>query len=376
MSSGTRPQPETLPVAQESRRRTASLRVAALSAACLLLVAAVVLSQGQSVVHLPGAVQSYLKDIYHSVVPLPVRLVVYGYVQHSIKLIFDPVVYLLVLGVLALERLIPAQRNQPLLSPGMLQDYGWFLAENLMFLQVIAAYAGFLRTVYVAHWSFLTLPVASWPLWARGLCTILVGDFLSWLHHYLRHKVSAFWAFHVIHHSQREMNFFTDYRVHLMDRVISYTIMFLPIFMFAFRFPHDVYLLFLFTWYTRIYHSNLRTNFGFFKHVLVTPQSHRVHHSIERRHWDKNFGVIFTVWDRMFGTLYKKYDEYPPTGVADELFPWERNVGFGGVLRHLWSQSVYPFQSFGRRRLQRNAEWWTTEPVADGQAQEGGKDAP
>ncbi len=266
----------------------------------------------------------FLNGIYDSTVPLPVRLAVWDYAHQAIALIFDPVMYLLLAGVLVLERLIPAKRGQPLLSPGLAQDYGWFLAESLIFLQLMAALWGLQMVVYDRYLSFLTLPVASWPFLARALCTILLGDMLRWLHHLIRHKIGVFWEFHVIHHSQKQMNFFADFRIHIVELIVAQSIIFIPMAMFSFHFPQNVYLLFLFTWYTRIYHSNLRTNFGFLKHILVTPQSHRIHHSIEPRHWDKNFGVVFTIWDRIFGTLYKNYDEYPETGVADEFFPWER----------------------------------------------------
>jgi sterol desaturase/sphingolipid hydroxylase (fatty acid hydroxylase superfamily) len=305
-----------------------------------------------------------LRETYRATMPIAVREAVYAYVHRTASLLLDPVVYTLVAVVCLLERRFPAQPNQPLLSRGMAQDYAWFVAEKLVFVHVIALYASVLEALYDTYLGFLTLPVATWSTWARGLCTIVVGDFLSWAHHYLRHKVGVFWAFHVIHHSQRQMNFFADYRVHVVELTIAQTILFVPIHIFAMRFPDNAYLLFAFTWYTRVYHANLRSNFGWLKHVLVTPQSHRVHHSIERKHWDRNFGVIFTVWDRMFGTLHADYDEYPATGVADATFPWEGGRARRGVLRTLWAQTCYPFAILARFRGRRDARWWTTEPGA------------
>jgi sterol desaturase/sphingolipid hydroxylase (fatty acid hydroxylase superfamily) len=328
--------------------------------AVLVGSAAVVASQWEAVL----ALLDSLHSAYRTSVPIEIRRWVYGYVERTTGLIFDPVVYALVAGVLILERIMPARPSQATFSRGIRQDYGWFIAEKLLFIPVIAFYADVLESVYRAHLGFLTLPVASWPMWARGVCTILVGDFFSWLHHVLRHKIGVFWVFHVVHHSQRQMSFFADYRVHLVELAIAQTILFIPIHMFAMRFPANVYLLFVFVWYTRIYHANLRTNLGWLKHILVTPQSHRVHHSIERAHWDKNFGVIFSIWDRMFGTLHSNYDEYPETGVADAAFPWEGD-GRRGVLRTLWAQSCYPFQVLLKRRGPRDARRWTRD-VASG----------
>jgi sterol desaturase/sphingolipid hydroxylase (fatty acid hydroxylase superfamily) len=345
--------------AVEARRRNAArLRILMVASSALLSGTVFLVLQHQAILQSLLAILSYLKGLYHFAVPFPVRLYVYGCLQRAAKVLFDPVICLLVAGVLSLERIIPAQPDQPLFSSGFLQDCGWCLAANLFFLQWVAVYAAFLGAWYSHHLSFLSLPVASWPLWARGFCTIVGIDLLAWFHHFVRHKVGVFWAFHVIHHSQREMNLFVDYRAHFIDYAIEQTLLFLPIHMFAFGFPYSIYLLYLASCYTKIYHSNLRTNFGFLKHILVTPQSHRIHHSIEPRHWDKNFGAISTIWDRIFGTLHKNYDEYPPTGVSDLLFPWEHNVKPAGVLRNLWKQSLYPFQSLGRRRLPQNPRWW------------------
>ncbi len=338
--------------------RSRALR--ALGVCAIVLVAVAVMWWQREALH---ELFDALRATYRTSVSTEIRAWVHGYVRRTTDLVLDPVVYALVAGVLVLERWIPARPQQTTFSHGIRQDYGWFLAEKLMFIPIIALYSGVLESVYDTYLGFLTLPVASWSMWSRGLCTIVVGDFFSWLHHFLRHKIGVFWAFHVIHHSQREMNFFADYRVHLVELAIAQTILFIPIHMFAMKFPANVYLLFAFLWYTRIYHANIRTNLGWLKHVLVTPQSHRVHHSIERAHWDKNFGVIFSVWDRMFGTLYPSYDEYPETGVADATFPWEGEER-QGVLRTLWAQSCYPFQVLLRRRGRRDARRWTRDLVA------------
>jgi sterol desaturase/sphingolipid hydroxylase (fatty acid hydroxylase superfamily) len=119
--------------------------------------------------------------------------------------------------------------------------------------------------------------------------------------------------------------------------------------------PMDLYVAVALNWYTRVYHANLRTNYGVLKHVVVTPQSHRIHHSIESRHQDKNFGVIFTVWDRLFGTLYAHYDEYPETGIADDRFPLEQHGGIRAVFQNLAAQFWYPFQLLRGRKTRGTA---------------------
>ncbi|HEU5304961.1 MAG TPA: sterol desaturase family protein [Gemmatimonadales bacterium] len=281
---------------------------------------------------------------------LPVFL--QGYFDAAARtFLLNPVFYVALATIFALERLIPAKPGQRIFSVGLAQDFLWFGLDGAMRLALIPVYAALLQAVYSSYLSWLTLDiVATWPAPAPLIASFLLIDFLAWAHHFVRHKVSVFWYFHTIHHSQREMNLFTDLRVHVAERIISLTLTFIPLSMLQIGMPTDLYVAVALNWYTRAYHANLRTNYGFLKHVLVTPQSHRIHHSIEPRHQDKNFGVIFTFWDRLFGTLYAHYDEYPETGIADGRFPLEQQAGARGIFRSLAAQFCYPFRLLLGRR--------------------------
>jgi sterol desaturase/sphingolipid hydroxylase (fatty acid hydroxylase superfamily) len=58
------------------------------------------------------------------------------------------------------------------------------------------------------------------------------------------------------------------------------------------------------------------------RYVFVEPRYHRVHHSLETRHWDKNFASLFPFWDIIFGTAYfPARSEYPKTGLLDASEP-------------------------------------------------------
>jgi sterol desaturase/sphingolipid hydroxylase (fatty acid hydroxylase superfamily) len=259
-------------------------------------------------------------------------------------ILFNPWFYLGVAVILVLEHIIPARRDQRLLSAGFAEDLLWFGVDGAFRVALVPAYAALLATVYERYLSALTVEaVAAWPAAAAGVFSFVMIDFLGWFHHWVRHKVTAFWYFHTVHHSQREMNLFTDLRVHVVERLVALTLTFIPLAMLGVDFPTGLYIAFAITWYTRLYHANIRTNYGFLKHVMVTPQSHRIHHSIEPRHQDKNFGVVLTVWDRLFGTLHSNYDEYPNTGVADDRFPAGRSKGLLGALRRVWGQFWFPF---------------------------------
>ena len=253
--------------------------------------------------------------------------------------------WLVVLGTFVVERIIPVDRKQRAFSMGLAQDFVWFNVTGIVLLVIIPAYLGLLKFFYDHYLSMLTIhATAVWPMAWRVVLSVFLLDFFSWVHHYIRHKVELFWYFHMTHHSQTQLNIFTENRFHVVEYLLAVTVTFPPTFMLGLGLGEIVWLAFVTYWYTRVYHANLRTNYGFLKHFMVTPQSHRIHHSIEERHWNKNFGVLFTIWDRMFGTLYTNYDEYPATGIPYSRYPLECNAGLLSLARTWVKQCVYPFK--------------------------------
>lgn len=261
--------------------------------------------------------------------------------------------WLMLAAILVVERCVPVRTGQPVLSAAFRHDALYFLLTGLVRVTVLAVYVGLLKTVYARHLGFLTIEaVGTWPAAARLGVAILVTDFLAWFHHWVRHRVPLFWRFHTVHHSQKELNFFTDVRYHPVEYVVTQTVQFLPLLMLQNAFPVALAYSFAHQWYTKFYHANVRLNLGPLRYLLVTPQSHRVHHSILPEHTDKNFGVIFSIWDRMFGTQCPDARTYPETGISDDRFPAEGRCAVQAHLGLLWRQLAYPFQDMipGRRR--------------------------
>jgi sterol desaturase/sphingolipid hydroxylase (fatty acid hydroxylase superfamily) len=235
---------------------------------------------------------------------------------------------------------------------GFLHDLAWFLINPLFLISMVYASKSFMNSSYVTHLSFLTVDVLrGWPVYLQVITIILALDFLHWFSHLLRHKVKVFWYFHSVHHSQRELNVFTDHRVHPLEHVISYAIRVLPLLALELKvaIPLGIGWWLFSHWHTAAYHANIRSNYGILRYILVTPQSHRIHHSREAVHQDKNFGVFFSIWDHIFGTQYRGYDEYPETGIADENFPLENDTIIKDQAVTLFRQLVYPFALIVKR---------------------------
>ncbi len=307
--------------------------------------------------------------VYDTLLPLGLRNVLWDMRAHlwasrvplaqiTASVYLNPLTYLIVAAVFVLERVMPATRSQQrVLSRGLLQDFLWISADATFKVVCLSLYVGFLKSVYDRHLGFLTIQaVAAWPFAARVVFSLFVYDFLYYVDHVIRHRVEVLWYFHMVHHSQREMNLFTEGRVHVMDYLVSRTAIFIPVFMLQIDVPTLFWIAFLTHWYIRVYHANLRTNFGPLKYVMVTPQSHRIHHSLNLAHYNSNFGVLFTLWDRAFGTLYPNYDEYPEeTGVEDERLPLEQTMDGLAVFATYLAQLAYPFRLLIRRAFRRAA---------------------
>jgi sterol desaturase/sphingolipid hydroxylase (fatty acid hydroxylase superfamily) len=272
----------------------------------------------------------------------PIEVKEYYWAAQSIYL--NPWFWAFTLGIFFWESLQPARPEQRVFSRGLAQDFVWFNADAAFKVAALPAVAGGFQLLYDSMTGGYVLAfLPGWPLAIQITVGVLIYDFLQWFDHWVRHKVRPFWHFHAIHHSQREMNVFTDLRVHSAEYVIGEATAFIPLIALGMT-PYAVMGVgALRWWYTRLIHANIRTNFGPLKHVLVTPQFRRIHHSIEPRHWDQNFGVVFSIWDRLAGTLYRGYDEYPATGVAELSFEPPKSLSPVAWAKDYLRQIWYPF---------------------------------
>ena len=271
-----------------------------------------------------------------------------------VHVILTPGFAIAVAFTLALERLIPAKPNVPVFSVSFAQDLVWFVYETVLSAAIIVTYVQLLTAVYRANLPFLTIEaLMAWPAWLRFVVGVLLLDLLFWAQHVTNHKLGVLWQLHTVHHSQRSLNFFTDFRYHVLEYVVRQTFIVIPFLVLRIDPPKIVWLALAMGWYTRFYHGNIRTNLGPLRYVLVTPQSHRVHHSIEPRHRDTNFGSIFSIWDHLFGTQYRRYDEYPDTGIEDADFPHETRGDLRSLLVTPFVQMLYPLRRLRDRFARR-----------------------
>ena len=123
-----------------------------------------------------------------------------------------------------------------------------------------------------------------------------------WMHRAL-HVQPFLWRLHKLHHSQSEFTGLSNYRNHPLEVLFSGYVGALIIAVlcpftseYARFYGYFIFCMGVFT------HSGIRTNLGPLEWVLVSPMAHRVHHSLDPRHVDHNYGFAFSVWDRLYGT--------------------------------------------------------------------------
>ena len=256
--------------------------------------------------------------------------------------------FLFLSGVFTLEILLPANRSQRLLSTGLCHDLVltgptllyWFFALPFFLTplqMVLERYGACLRVVNLQE-----SPVyISWPL------AFLFQDLLLWVSHYLRHKIPLLWRFHALHHSQKELNLFSEFRSHPLDLVASQLLIEVPLFMLVIPTPTIVAVLISQKWFLMLLHANVRINLGILGHFFASPVFHRVHHSLEPQHTNVNFGVYLSIWDRLVGTHHAlETDTQVTTGVSG--YPIEQNCHWQATVGVYIRQLLYPFEKILR----------------------------
>jgi len=147
------------------------------------------------------------------------------------------------------------------------------------------------------------------------LTMLLAYDISYYLYHYAQHKVPLLWELHKVHHSAEVMVGVTKDRVHPLDDLMNrmwdgvipgicfgiWTLVALnPVE--ATIFGINVYVIRNILMMDFVRHTHLKISFGPLDNVVLSPHWHQLHHSANPKHYDKNFGLLFSFWDRMFGT--------------------------------------------------------------------------
>lgn len=153
---------------------------------------------------------------------------------------------------------------------------------------------------------------------ATSLAIIQVTEFFYYWFHRVQHSSRFFWRFHAEHHSLAEMNAWNSNH-HFTEELFRIPFITIPLsLLLSFEQGYVPWIwAFLMGWQGIYEHSATKIHFGWFRYVVPDNRFHRIHHSKDRKHFNKNFGSGTPLWDMLFRTAYyPRNDEWPETGLA------------------------------------------------------------
>lgn len=166
----------------------------------------------------------------------------------------------------------------------------------------------------------LAYNTVSWRMyfnwWTLVPCYVIL-DFFSYWAHRISHTQRFWWATHVVHHSSENFNLSVSFRLSWVQHLKIIFILpvsflgFHPVIIFI---VNQLAVLFQF-WVHTEYIGRLPKAFEF---IFATPSNHRVHHGMQKKYRNKNFGATFMIWDRLFGT-YQNEEEQVKYGTTHNI---------------------------------------------------------
>lgn len=143
------------------------------------------------------------------------------------------------------------------------------------------------------------------PYLVAVLLSVIILDFIIYLQHVLVHAVPALWRLHRVHHADLDFDVTTGARFHTLEIILSMLIKFATIIVLGPPVVAVVIFEILLNATAMFNHSNVRLPLALdriLRRFVVTPDMHRVHHSVEDDEANSNFGFNLPWWDRLFGT--------------------------------------------------------------------------
>jgi len=184
---------------------------------------------------------------------------------------------------------------------------------NSLVLRVLfpAAAVGIAYTTAVSGWGLFNR--VDLPYWFEVLVAVLLLDLAIYLQHVLMHRVPLLWRLHRVHHADLDIDMTTGSRFHTLEIIVSMLIKWAVIVLLGPALLAVLIFETLLNGMAVFNHANVRlpgTIDRLLRLLLITPDVHRVHHSILRHETNSNYGFNLSIWDRAFGT----YIDQPQKG--------------------------------------------------------------
>jgi sterol desaturase/sphingolipid hydroxylase (fatty acid hydroxylase superfamily) len=237
------------------------------------------------------------------------------------------------------EKLFPLRKDQPVFREEWQTDFHHFIVNHMLVGFVLLA------VNLMVHQLFGWAVKDGVQAWVRDLpfpialfLIILVADLVQYWTHRAYHEVPLLWRLHAVHHSVKSMDWMAGSRQHIVELLLTRTLVLAPIFVLGFsKEVIDAYIVIV-GFQAVFNHANVSVRLGPLRYVIVTPNFHHWHHSQDTEAIDKNYAAHFAFLDHLFGTAVQSDREWPQRyGVVGDYVP----KGF-------WRQMLFPFTWNGR----------------------------
>jgi len=149
------------------------------------------------------------------------------------------------------------------------------------------------------------LQQVEWPVWVEFILAVFALDLAIYLQHVMFHAVPLFWRLHMVHHADLDIDVTTGLRFHTLEIVLSALIKLAAVLVLGPTAISVVTFEVILNATSMFNHSNVNLPIAcdsWLRWFVVTPDMHRVHHSVIRRETNSNFGFNLPWWDYVFGT--------------------------------------------------------------------------
>ncbi len=234
-----------------------------------------------------------------------------------------------------IEKLFALRKDQPVFRAEWQTDFHHFIVNHLVVGFVLLA------TNLLVHKLFGWAAKDGVRFWVQDLpfpvalfLIVQVADMVQYWTHRAYHEVPLLWRLHAVHHSVKSMDWLAGSRQHIVELIITRTLVLAPIYVLGFsKEVIDAYILVV-GFQAVFNHANVSVRLGPLRHVIVTPNFHHWHHSQDDAAIDRNYAAHFAFIDHLFGTAVKSERAWPQHyGVVGDYVP----DGF-------WKQMAFPFR--------------------------------
>lgn len=229
-----------------------------------------------------------------------VRNILFAY-EPSIRL----AAFFAVFVVMAVWELVAPRRKQAIARGWRWPNNFGVVAVDTLLVRILFPTTAVGIALFAEAHDFGLFNIIALSSWVGAVASVAILDLAIYLQHVLFHAVPALWRLHRMHHADLEFDVSTGLRFHPIEILLSMLIKFAVIA--ALGAPALAVLIFevLLNATSMFNHANVRIPQKIdrvLRWLVVTPDMHRVHHSILARETNSNFGFNLPWWDRLFGT--------------------------------------------------------------------------